>query len=97
MTAVCPHCHQTIAHERLGVVLTPLKAAIVDRIKRAGDIGVSSEGLVQDLYWDRKPIGKITIKSHVWQINEQLASTDWVIASDRRRWFLRRRRRSTAA
>lgn len=89
--AVCQHCGQQIANERLGVTLTPLKAAIVDRIKRAGDIGVSSEGLVQDLYWDRKPIGKITIKSHVWQINELLAATDWVIASDRRRWFLRRK------
>jgi hypothetical protein len=34
---VCQHCGQPIAHERLGVVLTPLKAAIVDAIKRHGD------------------------------------------------------------
>jgi hypothetical protein len=93
---VCPHCHQQIAHERLGVRLTPLKAAIVDRIKRAGDVGISSEGLVHDLYFDRKPVSMTTLKAHVFQINELLAATDWVIASDRRRWFLRRRR-STAA
>jgi hypothetical protein len=89
--AVCPHCGQAIAHERLGVVLTPLKAAIVDRIKRAGDLGISSEGLVHELYFERKPVGMTTIKAHVWQINELLAGTDWVIESDRRRWFLRRK------
>jgi hypothetical protein len=94
MTAVCPHCHQPIVHERLGVTLTPLKAAIVDRIKWSGDLGRSSESLVRD---DRKPISMTTLKAHIWQINEMLTSTDWVIASDRRRWFLRRRRRSTAA
>jgi hypothetical protein len=94
---VCPHCHQQIAHERLGVRLTPLKAAIVDRIKRAGDLGISSEGLVHDLYFDRKPVSMTTLKAHVFQINDLLEQTDWVIASDRRRWFLRRRRRSTAA
>jgi hypothetical protein len=91
MAAVCPHCHQPIAHERLGVVLTPLKAAIVDAIKRAGELGISSESLMRDLYLDRKPASKFTIKAHVWQINELLAATDWVIESDRRRWFLRRK------
>jgi hypothetical protein len=91
MAAVCPHCGQPIAHERLGVVLTPLKAAIVDAIKRTGDLGISSEGLVRELYFDRKPVSVTTLKSHVWQINELLAGTDWVIESDRRRWFLRRR------
>jgi hypothetical protein len=94
---VCPHCHQQIAHERLGVRLTPLKAAIVDRIKWSGDLGRSSESLVRELYFDRKPVSMTTLKAHVFQINELLAATDWVIASDRRRWFLRRRRRSTAA
>lgn len=90
--AVCPHCHQPIAHERLGVSLTPLKARILDRIKRAGDLGISSEAVVHDLYFDRKPVSTLTVKAHVWQINSELEATDWVIASDRRRWFLRRRR-----
>ena len=94
--AICPTCHQPMAHERLGVSLTPLKAAIVDRIKWAGDLGRSSESLVSELYFDRKPVSKTTIKVHVFQINELLAATDWVIESDRRRWFLRRRGRSAA-
>jgi hypothetical protein len=96
MAAVCPHCHQPIAHERLGVVLTPLKAAIVDRIKWAGDLGRSSESLMRELYLDRRPVSAATLKAHVWQINELLAGTDWVIESDRRRWFLRRRRSAVA-
>lgn len=95
--AVCSHCGQQIAHERLGVRLTPLKAAIVDRIKWAGDLGRSSESLVRELYFDRRPVSVTTLKAHIWQINDALEQTDWVIASDRRRWFLRRRRRSTAA
>jgi hypothetical protein len=95
--AVCPHCHQPIAHERLGVVLTPLKAAIVDRIKWAGDLGRSSESLMHELYLDRRPVSRTTLKAHVWQINELLAATDWVIESDRRRWFLRRRKQGGCA
>jgi DNA-binding winged helix-turn-helix (wHTH) protein len=91
---VCPHCHQQIAHERLGVRLTPLKAAIVDAMKRAGDVGISSEELMRNLYWDRTPVSVRTIKAHIFQINDALEQTDWVIASDRRRWFLRRRRRA---
>jgi hypothetical protein len=90
MNIICPHCHQPIAHERLGVVLTPFKAAILDRIKRAGDLGISSEGLVYELYFDRKPVSKVMIKSHLWELNELLAGTDWVIEWDRRRWFLRK-------
>ena len=79
------------AFERLGVRLTPLKAAIVDRIKWAGDLGRSSESLVRELYLDRFTVSRTTLKAHVWQINELLAGTDWVIESDRRRWCLRRR------
>jgi hypothetical protein len=94
MAAVCPHCHQPIAHERLGVSLTPLKAAIVDVIKRHGDLGVSSESLIWVLYSDRKPVSLTTLKAHVWQINDVLEATDWVIESDRRRWFLRKASRS---
>jgi hypothetical protein len=91
MVAVCPHCGQPIASERLGVRLTPLKAAIVDVIKRHGDLGVTSESLIWVLYSDRNPVSLTTLKAHVFQINDMLAATDWVIESDRRRWFLRRR------
>jgi hypothetical protein len=93
MTLCCPQCHQPIAIERLGVRLTPLKAAIFDRIKRAGDLGVSSTELVGELY-DNRVTGN-TIKAHVWQINQVLAETTHVIRSDGRVWFLRRRRRQS--
>jgi hypothetical protein len=78
--------------ERLGVRLPPLKAAIFDRIKAAGDLGIPSSEIVADLYSDRRPVRATTIKAHVAQINDQLVSTDWRIRSDRRRWFLRRGR-----
>jgi len=86
---ICPHCHQTIGAERFGVRLTPLKAEIVDRIKAAGDIGVSSIEIVRDLYRNRHLVNLSTIKAHVYQINDLFAATDWRICSVRR-WFLRR-------
>jgi hypothetical protein len=84
----CPECHQLVATERFGVRLPPLKAAIVDKIKAAGDLGVPSSEIITDLYSDRRPVSATTIKAHVSQINDQLVSTNWHIRSDRRRWFL---------
>jgi hypothetical protein len=90
MTTICPHCHQPIGTMRLGVRLTPLKASIVDRIKAAGDVGISSEELMFTL-WERDAVCVDTVKAHVWQINEVLEETDWAVRSDGRRWFLSRR------
>jgi hypothetical protein len=89
-TMTCPYCH---AVERLGVRLTPLKATIFDRIKRAGDFGVSSTELVGELYDNR--VAANTIKAHVWQINQLLTETTHIIRSDGRVWFLRRRGRGS--
>jgi hypothetical protein len=89
--AYCPECHQRIATERLGVRLPPLKAAIVDKIRAAGDLGITSAEIVADLYSDRRLVSITTIKAHISQINDQLVVTDWHIRSDRRRWFLCRR------
>jgi hypothetical protein len=90
MMTVCPRCHQSVDEIRLGVRLTPLKAALFDRIKAAGDIGISTTEVVNDVYRDRSPVKPTAIKSHVGQINDLLASTDWRIRSDHRRWFLQR-------
>jgi len=87
----CPHCHQNIAIERLGVPMPPLKATIFDRIKSAGDLGITSMEIIFDLYHERRAVQPTTIKAHVNQINELLVATDWHIHSDRRRWFLSRR------
>jgi hypothetical protein len=72
------------------VRLTPLKAAIVDHIKAAGDIGVSTTEIIGEVYRGRPPINPTTIKAHVNQINDLLIVGDWRIRSDRRRWFLHR-------
>lgn len=98
MARVCPYCRQFIKHERCGVPLTSLKAGIFDAIKQAGDFGVTSaEILGGELYRDRRRISTHTIKAHVWQINDLLEDTNWIIRSERdcgsteSRWYLRRR------
>jgi hypothetical protein len=58
--------------------------------KLLGDIGVSSEELLFDL-WEHGAVAQSTVKAHIWQINELLEETDWRVRSDRRRWFLARR------
>jgi hypothetical protein len=87
----CPHCHQHIATEWLGVRLPPLKVAILDKIKAAGELGIASEEIIADLYSDRRAVSVTTVKAHIFQINDQLFSSDWHIRSDQRRWFLCRR------
>jgi hypothetical protein len=82
---VCPACHQPIREMRLGVRLPPVKAAIVDAIKAAGDVGISSSEL---------PFRHV--KSHVCQINDILEETDFRIVASARgasaRWHLIKRR-----
>ena len=100
MTAVCPHCHLPMVHERLGVPLTPLKARIVDYIKANGDLGASTEELRHELY-SSKDVHRATVRVHIHQINDLLESTNWIIRSETDlalpRWYLRRRRIRRAA
>jgi len=92
VTNFCPHCHQPISTERLGVRLPPLKAAIFDLIEASGDGGISSAAIIfSDIYKDRRRARGTAIKAHVFQINELIEHTTYVIISDRRRWFLVRR------
>jgi hypothetical protein len=97
MTTCCPHCHRPLWDIRFGQIMTPLKGQIVDSIKAAGNVGITSEQLIAALYRDRRPIKPTCIKSHVDQINDRLASTDYQITSDRRRWFLSNSRKGVAA
>jgi hypothetical protein len=82
----CPYCH---AVERFGTRLPALKGEILDCIKAAGDLGISSMEIVHHLYRDRRPVSPTCIKSHTLQINDLLAATDWRIRSEGGRWFLR--------
>lgn len=78
---------------RLGVRLPVFKAAILDAIKMAGDIGISSQELIDKF---ERPIRVIAIKSHIFQINEILEDTDWRIVTDGGRWHLVKRRKAAA-
>jgi hypothetical protein len=93
---ICPHCHQNIGVERFGVRLSPLKARIVDMVKAAGDVGITAREIGDDIYRGMRERRPNTVGVHIFQINELLAATTWVIAADGRgplaRWFLRRRR-----
>lgn len=85
-TACCPLCHQTVGALRSGVRLPPLKAALLDRIRAAGDPGITSAELIaSDIYRDRRAVQPTTIKAHILQIN---GDSGWRIASDSRRWTL---------
>jgi hypothetical protein len=84
----CPHCGQRIAEVRDGVRLPPLKAAIYDTVKRAGDEGVSSLAIISTVYQGRVAPHPYSIKSHISQINDALEETDLRIVSDRRTWRL---------
>ena len=86
----CPHCNREIDSARFGVFMSPLKAALVDHIAAAGQLGISSQSLLySDAYSGRRKPTAATIRIHVWQINSLLAATDYHIGSDRRRWYLR--------
>lgn len=90
---ICSQCHQPLNEVRLGVRLPVFKAAILDAIKAAGDIGISSQELIDKF---GRPIRVIAIKSHVFQINEMLEDTGWRIATDAGRWHLVKRRKVAA-
>jgi DNA-binding CsgD family transcriptional regulator len=70
----CPHCHQPMRGTRLGVYLSPRRAEIFDMIRAAGDGGISCDGLAE-----RLRVSHHTVRSHVLQINDLLAETDWKI------------------
>jgi hypothetical protein len=82
---------------RAGICMTPLKATIFDTIKAAGDIGITSRELIAQAFEGRRAVDMWTVKAHVWQINELLEETDFIIRSDRRRWMLERRRARVAS
>jgi hypothetical protein len=83
---VCPHCKQPMSVDRLGVRLPPIKAAILDVIRGAGDAGATTPSIVATVYRDRPAPKYTSIKSHVFQINEVLEETDFIIKSDRHYW-----------
>jgi hypothetical protein len=66
------------------------KAQIFDAVVAAGDIGITSREILDAI--GAPATALLTIKAHVYQINDILAETDVRIASEGRgahaRWFL---------
>lgn len=80
---ICPACGQSTKEVRHGVVLPLRKLRIYDAIKAAGEIGLTSEQVTQAAYDGENRCSPNTIKAHIFQINEMLASTDFCIVAQR--------------
>lgn len=74
----CPHCGKEPGEIRAGVRLSELKTRIFDVVKRAGPNGVDRDYLF-DLIMRTRGVKRETLKSHISQINDQLAGTDYQI------------------
>lgn len=73
----CPKCHEPLKDVRLGVRLPMRKAQIVDFIRENGGSATQNEiakhlGITLD-----------AVRSHIYQINDLLAETDYEIRSQR--------------
>lgn len=84
-TEFCPHCRQPMALTRQGVRLTPLKARLFDCVRRRGYVGISTDDL-NGILWDGKA-SPVTIRAHVWQLNELIAEAGLTITGDIHRGF----------
>jgi hypothetical protein len=75
---------------RLGVIVSPLKARIIDAVQRASPDGISGAALINDIGIPLR--NRRLVAVHVWQINEQLAATDYRITGRGRGYRIMRRR-----
>lgn len=66
----CPHCRQTMRENRFGVFFSPQRIMLLDIVR-------GSKGISQWELSHRMGISLNCVRSHVFQINEILASTDW--------------------
>jgi hypothetical protein len=90
--SICPTCHRPIQSKQFGIFWPPLKLAILSAIVAAGEIGISSEEILNVAYEGRKRPHPTSIKSHAQQINSILEdeASQWRVISDGGRWVLRR-------
>ena len=75
---LCAYCKQPLPDLRLGISLTPLKARIFDIIQRGGADGVDRRD-VFDIVFGQTNNDYKTLKAHINQINEKIASTGYRI------------------
>jgi hypothetical protein len=89
----CPYCGRPLYMDRIGVRLPPLKAAILDAVRAAGDLGATAETIIARAYERRRYPQRNAIKAHIWQINELLEDTEYRIVCEQWHWRLERRRK----
>jgi hypothetical protein len=70
----CPGCGRPMPAARFGVVVSELKARIIDRVRLAGDEGISAADLIAEL---NLSIGPKLLAVHINQLNEKLVETDY--------------------
>lgn len=90
----CPHCGQPLTSTRLGVQLGPLRARLLDAVRRAGQGGISGADLF-DLIFAERGVKRSALKTNVWVINDLIADSGWRIVStkgtDAHYWLVRRK------
>ena len=83
----CAKCGQPLL-TRYGVELPRRKAELFDYIERTGKRGISRAALADIFYPRTHPeAAKLSISSHIHQINDLLVSTDTRIRMDERSGF----------
>jgi hypothetical protein len=71
---------------RFGVAFSELKARLIDTIRRAGEDGISTDDILSLVFSDRNIPSRLTVKAHIAQVNDLLASTDFRVRSRLRRY-----------
>lgn len=89
---ICPTCNRPLPDIRLGIELTPLKARMFDLIKSSGDNGCTVQRM-NDKIWDGNS-NRSNIKSHIFQLNEMLSDTEYVITQTTPRYGFRLKHRT---
>lgn len=88
MTPTCKCCGQPLV-TRHGVKLTAKKLEIYDAVKAAGVRGILPKA-IGDIVYPREDRDRAAfrIRTHICQMNESLAETDWRIRRDCGRYRL---------
>lgn len=76
----CPHCGKVMRVFRFGAMLTPLKAEILDLIRKRP--GIRAETIRRVLFDGQRCMRNVRV--HICQINEALLHTDYFIESRER-------------
>jgi hypothetical protein len=79
--AHCPHCGAMLREKRCGVLMSPLKAKLIDLVKAAGSDGIAADALLERLpiKGEKDEKRQRTLNVHVNQLNDALEETGWRI------------------